>query len=566
MRWAVLSAALVTAAGFSGNALAGETEAREYIEKAKKDVADNNAGSAKTNLDMAEAELDGVADGPKKTLTDQIAKLRESMNASANSEEREALKKDIDKQLADMKRSLDDGRPINDDIKTLDETLNDKKNAQLLGADNLAGIQKKLSTYRKIAAKRNAEKALERLKTEVESVTKRLAEVREDLARGIKEEMPAVRDSALETMSHMVDDLEKLVGMVGEDNPKAAEEIAFYKKTKAEYESAYAKARTGDKLDQMTRGWEIYKEEWDGWEKETGTLTFSQMLKEQSEAMSKLNGPKSVELVERANIWLAARANDDDYKLIKDDPRVKALVEDIRAKRQTAWDKLARNADAVLKEAEGMKIDFDARNRLDTFVRDDLRIALEEYPKLPELQARGYKLVKAFDDEKMGAEKAAEKAYADATAAAEQTWPKIVEKYKPAEGFDPANWKAFKGKVIRLQDASNRMGWDYKPGDFDFAMTINGVALAGKYDPAIQAAIASLRERTKHGLPLETPYDVFAIVETEGKLMQRVQGESKGKVEGVEVTATWEKSEPVDAVVLRIVALHCGPVAASAGR
>src|SRR5262249_6799901 len=101
--------------------------------------------------------------------------------------------------------------------------------------------------------------------------------------------------------------------------------------------------------------------------------------------------------------------------------------------------------------------------------------------------------------------------YDKMVADAKAKWPKIPAEFSPATGFKPADADKFKGKVIKLT-GRNRIGWDYGADQYNFAVTIDGVAVAGKYDDEVKKAVEAAKKATGRDLPEEEDYEVFAVV------------------------------------------------------
>lgn len=245
---------------------------------------------------------------------------------------------------------------------------------------------------------------------------------------------------------------------------------------------AYGKVAAADMIVVLNRSWETYKNEWEGWQTETAGPTLDELLKNQSEEMSALKAPKTIEMISRANSWIEDRDKDPEFKKLAAVPAVKAIYDKVVSDRQKGWDKLAGYAEVVLKDAEKAAWNDDVRRRVDTFGEDNLRLALEGYPKLKELQDRAKKMVTNYDTVVKGGAEAAEKLVAALTKKAEADWPALVGKIKTADGYSPANVANFKGQTIRIKGVYNRMGWDYvsKDGSFQFASSMDGKVYAAK--------------------------------------------------------------------------------------
>ena len=98
------------------------------------------------------------------------------------------------------------------------------------------------------------------------------------------------------------------------------------------------------------------------------------------------------------------------------------------------------------------------------------------------------------------------------------------------------------------------MGWDYEPGDFQFAFTIDGFPVAGKFDQPVRAAVRSVHEQTGQELD-DHGWDVIGVVEGPGKLQERVTADVTEKGSGTKV-GTLESKRTIDCAVVRVIALH----------
>jgi len=560
MRAATIASALLLA---GTPAFAGLDEAREYLADAKKALAEEKAGDAETNLMLAETELEDVSGADKDALLAEIAAIKKQMSGAANSAQAEYIRNEATSQLNDLKEYLDDWISFNENAADLDEFLSEEETTEVLSAEEIAKIRKTIATYRKVAAQKQAAAAIEELKEKVKDVEDGMAEILADM----QGDSPAARDYAVQSYGYRTDRIRELSGEVDPENAEAKALLAKFEAIDANFNKVYAKAMAVEVLETIKSNWESYGYEYEGWEEETKVPTFAELCSVQNEANSNLGAAKTAGLVGRANYWLDNREKSDIWAVVKDEPGIKAFVDSVKKQRDTALAKLLKNAEAIIAEAEKVQMDQDKRDRLSRLAEDDLRIALDGAPQQAALQARARKVVDAYDEAVLGAQRRAEQAMADLTEKANQNWPTMMERFKIADDFDPTRVGAFKGKTIHLSDVYNRMGWDYKPGEYDFAMTINGIAVAGRYDAAIKAHIADVLKRTMlKDLPEETPYEVVAVVEGKGKVQEISRLTETGNVEGLNYSANATSYEAVDCVVLKIVGLKVGPVAATANR
>lgn len=119
--------------------------------------------------------------------------------------------------------------------------------------------------------------------------------------------------------------------------------------------------------------------------------------------------------------------------------------------------------------------------------------------------------------------------------------------------------------------ADNLMGYRFTPdGSYYFATTIAGQPVAGTFDAAMKAGIATTEEAIGRALgddDNDGKWDIVAVVtDKKARLMARRQAESSGSIGGVDVSIDHEYHEPVDAVVIEILAAKCGPFVGAKGR
>jgi hypothetical protein len=177
------------------------------------------------------------------------------------------------------------------------------------------------------------------------------------------------------------------------------------------------------------------------------------------------------------------------------------------------------------------------------------------------------KLVGAFDQKQVGDAAAQEKLYNSLVDQATKAWPGMVDKASATEGLDAVaasqNMDNFKGKTILLKGVKNRMGWDYSPDSgYDFAITIDSVPVAGKFDPALRKAFDEIAGKTGKDFSDEQ-YDVIATVDGVGPVVKIARAEGTIKTtEGESVgSVTSTRNETVQAIRVKIIGLHVGPLA-----
>jgi hypothetical protein len=323
-----------------------------------------------------------------------------------------------------------------------------------------------------------------------------------------------------------------------------------------------AGAEPSESAQELTRMWKDRQEEIAGWQDEKQGPTWKQYLSNQLDGADKLLMPKTIEAVLGTSYWLGMDTVKSDAEENKNDAAVKSTLAEAHKTLDEATAKLNEAFNNVLTEAE--KDDTQAQNELARIKADDLRLAADAWfkdtPYHDRNLARAGKLKEKWAAMVASGEEAREAAATKLTAEASAAWPAIASSIKSQDGFTPDKLDAFKGKTIHLT-GHNRLGSDFNSGEYDYAHEVNGMPVAGKFTRAVAAAVDQATKQTGHDLP-GSDWDVFAVVEGPGRISQRTRSNGTVKVDGQDVgTVTAEGHQSVSCVVVRIFALHAGPVA-----
>ena len=507
---------------------------KKLLEEAKGDapvIRLTKLEQAKKNFKLISVELADVDGDAKTTIEKDVKALQEQATTLAESGALNDSVKQIDELIAAAKESLGNPDTLERQLKEAETVLKktDVKNA--LGDAKVASVTKKIAALRKASQAQQLDADIEQFKKSLERLENELP----DVLKAIGGDDSSDRDSAIRSFQGRDYQLiEKIIERMPADDADAKPLIARFKKVNDPFLASVAKVNGGEAAERLKRSWESYADDFVGWEKETTVPKFDELTKRQSEAMSALGMPKTVALASRATEWLKTSVDEsEDLKPLLTDARVKAIVDQVRGNRDAAHKKLVAAAESILKEAAAATLNQSSRDRLETFVNDDLRHALEGSPKLDDLQTRGKVLLAKFDQAAGGAAADKEKRHDELVRKAQSDWPAMLKQYKPQEGFDPTKAASWKGKVVHFAAVNNRLGWDYKNESYNFAMLIDGHPVAGRFVPAIRAEVKKvLAETGQDALPEET-CDVVAVVGGACKLKRRVNREGKVIVEGV---------------------------------
>jgi hypothetical protein len=542
--------------------------ANKYLKEAQANVDNNDLNAASTSLQLAETELDGVDDAAKQPISKQIADLKSKIADSQNNGRKAEILKDVESRIDTAKRDLDSGG-FNDDDKDIQDFLSKDETKSALGPDAVAKYLKQLSTFRKVANIKAFARNLDQVKRDLDDAEKDWPEAEKSMQNTTT---PAEEHPEVVTFGHDLDRIEPFIKTFPADKPEAVAQIDRFKKLQTAYDTALAQSKAAEAYSRLKDSWSSYAEEYGGWDQETAGPSFQDMLHRQSDEMSRLNCPKSVGLISRANDFLDNLKEDPTVQAVGDtDPQLKALLGGIRNDRMTAYRKLAKFATAILDEAEKAELNQDSRDRLETFAKDDLRLSLEGYDQQKPLQQRALKIVAAYDKKAGGDAATKEKLYDTLVEQGNKAWPAMMGKLGASDAFDAVaalqNVDPVKGQTIHLKAVSNRMGWEFRPGaGYDFAMMIDGVPVAGKYDPAIKDAVSSITRKTGRDFSDEQ-YDVVVTVEGLGPIVKITRAEGTISSQGEKVAdVTTQRDETVQGIRLKVVGVHVGPVAAAVGQ
>ena len=545
----------------SSAVFAGDIEsAKQKLERVKVDVENKSWDSISDDIKATQEFLDSVPAAE----ADPVRKELDALKLKADAGMKEFKSKGI---VATAKGALDraadeisqrplDAKDLVDKAKGILDSDDAKK---FVDADQLAKLKSRADSLGKMAMTKAADTKLDFANQIVKQLDETMA------AEPFKGKTGDEVDRAARDVNSVMSRIRGALEGVPATDPRVKainDKIAAYDKV---VKSATGNAMAGEAAAQLANMWKAQQEYFAGWDKETAPPTWEQFSQTISNEMGQLMMPKTVEVLVRMNGWFdqgAVKQTADQYK---DDASVKATLAEAHKTQDAAAAKLHAAFNGVLDGAEKAPTpkDDSQRNRAD-YLADRANMWFKGTPYLEQDVARAKKLDAKWKGEVEGKAAALAEAQTKLTAAAANAWPAMASAMKAEDGFTPDKLDQFKGKTIHIK-ANNRAGWDYNPAGYDFACQINGMAVAGKFDANVKAAAAAARQQTGQDLPDEA-WDLYATVEGPGKIPQRVTATGKVKVDGQQVgTVESEGEKSVDCAVIRIVALHAGPVAVGPG-
>ena len=539
-------------------AFAGDIDsAKRQLEKVKVDVGSSSWDSVEQDIKSTEEFLDGLPDAERAPVQKELDALKAKAMAGLKENKSkfilETSKRDLDSAADDLTSSPARASEFID--KAIAKLTSDDAK-KYVEADALKKLLARATSLQTMSANKTAGMKLD-------FAAPIIKELDEAMAAG---PFKAVKSN--EDMDHVSQQLNSLISRIRgsmEGLPPTDARVKAINDKLAGYQKQIASAEGGAMASQaaenLAHQWKAEQEYFAGWELEKKGPTWDQYLHEQSDAMSNLQMPKTVELLTRMNQWFDESGIKPIVEQYKDDKSVKATLAEAHKAVDTAAAKLHAAFSGVLDGAEKVETPKDSSDRDKAgrlAERADMWLKGTQYHDQD--VARAKKLAEKWAGAMAGDAAALDAALTKLTADATTAWPAIAGAIKAEEGFTPDKLDQFKGKIIHLK-GNNRLGWDYMTGAYQFAKEINGMPVAGKFDAKVAAAVEAVKKQTGQELPDEG-WDLYATVEGPGRIKERKEETGKVKIDGQEVgTVTAERNDAIPCAVVRIFALHVGPVA-----
>ncbi|HQY87672.1 MAG TPA: hypothetical protein PK402_03375 [Tepidisphaeraceae bacterium] len=561
MRKLIALAASAVIAGLVSTACADSSDVAEYLREASEAVTQKDFDEARLKIELAEASMDDVSDADRAKFETEIKQLKAVIFEWADGEARQTVQRKVDRAMEEAEDSIGNMVTWNGDSAELQTLLDDPDTTRLLGAEAVAGYQKKFATFKKVHAGKALKENLQYAKDSVTQLEEVWKEAKGEFG---PDGSPNGKESAIEEMTDELSDVNERLAQLPQDDAEVNALRQRVATVATEFTTIALAEKKTEVLDDLKRGWELYENDWNGWRDEKPVTSWDTWRSEGSEKMSALGCPKTVELIDRSESWFENLEDNESYEMLKDDADVKAYVQSIAKDRAEALARMEGAADAIIKEVESKQLDEDQIDKLDYF-SDTIDNNMTGSAKIEQFQARCQKIIDKFHGETAGADEATAKWYEAMKTAAADNWGNIENKFETTENFDPMNAEASKGKLIKFE-TDNLMGWRFSPGDFPFATTIEGQAIAGRYDPMVASAVKRIEERLGRSLgddDNDGRWTVIARVEgRSGKLMRRTEASGDVLTDGGEKVGEIkaEGHEEVEAPIITIVAAHCGPL------
>lgn len=283
----------------------------------------------------------------------------------------------------------------------------------------------------------------------------------------------------------------------------------------AEFDAASSKAFGEATRKRLEASWDFTADSFTGWDTETGEVTTQGYVDFDPPNADRFGQPQTVQLVERANLFLAFAGTDAEAMRHAQHPAVVAFVQSIQKKRADAQAKLLRTARTI---ADGMPAldlaEERPHSRVLAFADWELPLALQNHAEQASLVDRAHALLDQHTKKTLG-DGALAAIRAQAATAADALWPRYQQWVPVHGGFAPNQAALFVGRTMRLENVWLRTD-EFAVAAGELAFDLDGHVFVATMAPAVAAAIATQRTRLQFA-PTdrpggEAPCDLVVVV------------------------------------------------------
>jgi hypothetical protein len=301
--------------------------------------------------------------------------------------------------------------------------------------------------------------------------------------------------------------------------------------------------------------WKYTAQGFEGWENESYSPTGRAFEKPKLEKTEKAAGQTKLFLDEKQTTDAQKQAN--LAKAAATIAEARKTMASAQAKLDAAFNQWMDAAEKQPRPQGPNRFDIGAAADMTRWAED--RLAGSQYQTAD--VARAKKLDQRWQAELAAIKQQHEEALRKMTAEASAAWPRISSSVNAQDGFRPSDARASVGKTFRFKGVRNRSGWDFD-GRYDLVMWVDGQPVAGMYDPKIKKAFADIARQIGDSVDDHIDWEVIATIEGKGMANQRYTTEVKD--EHMNLLGKIEGTRPVECVVVRVIAVHAGPLAVSA--
>jgi hypothetical protein len=489
----------------------------------------------------AEGRLEDVPEASRPAFKTALAALARTLEEGVRARARMEALQPLGDRLENLQAQAKENADLHLLLREMDDLVAQVHGAQALTPQEIAGLRVHLAGHRTASHKRRAGDLREKIKTELTQLEAEFPAIQKGLADR------AERESAVSRFDQVATTIQGDLAPLPADDPAVRDLRGRLAKLETPVRETYTKMQGAAVSERLKANLDFQAYMFENWKQEQGAVSAEEYLKIDC-TIQHLAHPKTVALVNLANPWFAFVQNDPEYQRINPDQKFKAHLEAVQKERDAAVTRMLGICEALVAEIEKAGIAGQEPRDRAVFLADwDLRTCLQEHPKMWDLIARVQKLTDAFDRKALAGDAAVAKIREEALKTVEAHWTRMYGAVPIAGGFTGDQAGKFRDRFVRAQMGRNIAG-EFVPGEFDLVFRLDGELLAGRYEPAVKAAVAAGRARFELKPSDADDYEIVAQVGAEGTL---TVPSPDGKAPGAELPCRR----------LRVTGVRFGPVA-----
>ena len=518
--------------------------------------AESSPSSASTSANQAADALN--ADDAKKNLSPEtrqklqarVDALQAKLKSGKGSKDARRFANRIESSVRAANESPRDTRFARTRLDEATALLGSDEARDKLDPATMQSLQEKLADGEAKYAGVIKKDALSHANANLDALDKRLVtdpfkETASDSAYKVTEELQALRQRTAYQLSRIPES--------DPDRKTAESRLATAQAKMKEYDDAWGAANVEAGI---VNRWKYIAQGFEGWESESYAPS--------ANAFEKPKLTKTEQAFRQSQVFLEEKQTVDAGKKHAVLPKAAAAIAEAQKTMAAAQAKLDSVFNQWMDAAEKQprpqgpnRFDIGAAADMSRWAAD--RLAGSQYKEAD--VARANKLDKRWQDELAAIKQQHEETLRKMTAEANDAWPKIASSIDAQSGFNPTDVSSAKGKTFRFKGVRNRSGWDFD-NRFELVIWVDGQPVAGTFEPKIRKEFADVARQTGDSVNDHIDWDVVAVVSGRGVVNQRFSSEVKD--EHMNLLGKIEGTRPVDCVVVRVIAIHAGPIAMSA--
>ena len=540
--------------------MADDAAARAYIHQAVELIANQDYDRATAKLELADVELEDLNGDAKTAVTTLIQDTQRSIAMGRSSVHRPKYLRMITNLMDEAEGDIGNLVTWPGTERMLTELFADETAKAAIAAE-LADALPKFNTFKKLHSRKATAELTEQAGRDVERAEREWAETKQLFED--PDGSSYSRGRGVERTNDYIDGARRRLAALPQDNDAVKAVLTRLNAMSTEIAVIALVGEATEMAARLTRRFELYENEFDGWDEETDVGPgWDDYRHQHTDRHAAFGAPRTVAYRQRTQSILNELDGDSSYQAVAAADVVRTIIDEARSNVTSARSALLQRIDRLISDA----LSTDVSNEFDYERLDrDIEGALGEDSS--EGQALRAKLAAKMKTHREAVNGGPPPLDIDALIAqATDVYPTLHAGLQWVEEID----LDVVGQQIAFM-ADNLMGYRFTPdGGYYFATILRGQPVAAKFDAGLKAGIAKMEEAIGRALgddDNDGKWDIVAVVtDKKAKLLARRSAESSGSIGGLDVSMNHDYHEPVAAVVLEVLAAKCGPFAGAKGR